>query len=80
MSKQMNIKQAKQIVHNLVFQRENNAVVSLTLQDARAMDTLLGALSDEIWVRRFVGKTAFAFGVALGFVAGFTLAWHVVLP
>jgi hypothetical protein len=37
-------------------------------------------INDELWVRRFIAKTSFVFGLALGFLAGFVAAFHTVQP
>lgn len=33
-------------------------------------------MNNEIWIRRWLAKTAFVFGLALGFTAGFIAAFR----
>ena len=33
-------------------------------------------ISDELFIRRFLAKTSFVFGLALGFLAGFVVCYR----
>lgn len=36
-------------------------------------------ISDELFIRRWLAKTSFVFGLALGIVIGFILAFHTII-
>jgi hypothetical protein len=37
-------------------------------------------ISDELFIRRFLAKTSFVFGLAIGFLAGIVACLHGVHP
>jgi hypothetical protein len=34
-------------------------------------------MGDELWMRRWIAKTSFVFGMAAGFLLGFVIAWRM---